>query len=438
MRRAKAAGMIAALLMLTSCSSFGLPGGVDSLLRPPALNQQQSEIREALSATLDTQDMTLKYPRGGEYRSAFIFHDMDDDGEEEAFVFYSLQSDPSVRLKVLKRENGSWRAVYDVGGEGTDVDFVEFARMEGGSNHLIAGWYDGDAGESTLSVYAVSGQRLTLEFSHNYALHLLGRFTGRESDDLLLIEPGASAVPPKLHLVRYASGELSITSSLELASDVRRFLNLDFGALYPDANAIFIDEFLDHSETATEIAQIQNGRLVSIVGKDSGPLFSMTFRSGELLSRDVNGDGVVEIPHQSLLAGYEAKEERAPLYLTSYMRYQNGEFSVLSQAVINHAAGYQVFFPDPWVDTVTVVSQSQYNEWRFYTLDSNEELLTELLRIRVYSKKDVQDKFTENYKLLGEKNLFSYYYYIPETSGEPLAITDYQFQRMFAFYENGG
>ena len=76
--------LLACLWALSGCSGFS--SSTADLMRPPRLTPEQSAINEALTAAALTQTYTLKYPKSGEYRSAFVFHDIDGDGVEEAIA----------------------------------------------------------------------------------------------------------------------------------------------------------------------------------------------------------------------------------------------------------------------------------------------------------------------------------------------------------------
>ena len=98
--------LLSALFMLSGCS---LNAGVDTLLTPPKLSTQQEHIYKALTDYAGT-NISLKYPKSGDYLSAFIIADVDGDSENEAVVFYRKNSlnntdDSSLRMNILD-QNG--------------------------------------------------------------------------------------------------------------------------------------------------------------------------------------------------------------------------------------------------------------------------------------------------------------------------------------------
>ena len=79
------AAVTAASLFLSGCT--GMSFTVDGLLNAPKLTEEQGEIHEALTAAVGGS-ITLKYPRNGDNRSAFVIADLDGEQGEEALVFY--------------------------------------------------------------------------------------------------------------------------------------------------------------------------------------------------------------------------------------------------------------------------------------------------------------------------------------------------------------
>ncbi len=83
--------LLCVMLLLSSCT--GINSTVTDLMKPPKLTQKQEEIYSALQTAVGTDKITLKYPKSGNYRSAFVFRDIDQDGEEEALLGECARSD---------------------------------------------------------------------------------------------------------------------------------------------------------------------------------------------------------------------------------------------------------------------------------------------------------------------------------------------------------
>jgi len=95
-------------LMLCGCS---LNMSIDTLLTPPKLSEQQQQIYNALKSYTGA-NISLKYPKSGNYLSAFIIDDIDGDSDNEAIVFYEKNTmsaeKNSLRINVLDHDETGW------------------------------------------------------------------------------------------------------------------------------------------------------------------------------------------------------------------------------------------------------------------------------------------------------------------------------------------
>ena len=83
-----AAAILAVVLTVPmfGCSVFNV-FSVDSLIKAPRLTGDNAEIQKAFESAVGSE-VSLVRPVAGEYRSAYVLHDYDGDGVNEAIVFY--------------------------------------------------------------------------------------------------------------------------------------------------------------------------------------------------------------------------------------------------------------------------------------------------------------------------------------------------------------
>ena len=124
--------VIAALLLCLLMCGCSATASVENLLMPPKLLAEQDEIYKELINSVG-QGVKLKYPRSGDYRSAFVMHNIDDEPGDEAMVFYESKNnqsgESSLRLKFLDNNDGKWEAVYDMSCAGSEIDSISFAKL---------------------------------------------------------------------------------------------------------------------------------------------------------------------------------------------------------------------------------------------------------------------------------------------------------------------
>ena len=156
------------LLALLLCTSLTLSGcaygqtGIDGMLKPPKLSDQQNEIYAALQASVG-KNITLKYPRTGDFTSAFLIANIDEEQTQEAIVFYentdTVNVTMNLRINVLDQTKDGWVSVYDAGVSAADVDKVNFIQSNG-STFLVIGFNLSGNTEKLVVVYRYQDGRL--------------------------------------------------------------------------------------------------------------------------------------------------------------------------------------------------------------------------------------------------------------------------------------
>jgi hypothetical protein len=104
---------------------------------------------------------------------------------------------------------------------------------------------------------------------------------------------------------------------------------------------------------------------------------------------------------------------------------------------VNFSNGYRFILPESWVNAVTVRRQSDTGEWRFVLYREDlDRSVTELLRIRVTSPSDYQDKFeTAEYRTVATKGVNSYEIHIPDGNYPGYSISYEQAENLFALLD---
>lgn len=429
--------MVALAFVLSGCSP--LVFDVDDLMQPPALSDEQSKIMQALQESLGGNEIKLKYPKMGNYRSAFVFKDLDNDGDDEAMVFYeqSMGSSNIARINILNHENNSWNSVYDMPGLGGDIEFVEFANLlSKDKSDLIIGWtITANSSKTTLSAYSFN-ENFTLNKLNDYDYNKYLIINSTDGLQQILTVTNSRNDPTAKLIKKRNSTKLGVISNVKLSREIESILNVSYGKTKSGFSAIFVDEYLFGNEIATEVLTVENGILKNNMMTsdfEKNDIYAKTFRSQMVLSEDVDNDGVIEIPFQSLMNGYGEDDETENIYLTSYNTFSEGITEVKQNAVLNQKDGYKIIIPQKWLNSVTAKVQPHNGEYSFVVFKNNLTLSTnEVLRIRVYSKDDYRDTFElEQFKKIATKGDFEYYAYIPQDVEEQYKITYDELNSMF-------
>ena len=449
LNRLLAAGC-AAWMMLGASGCSRLQTSIEDLMSPPVLTQEQAEIRSALSRVSGDSDIKYKYPQSGDYRSSFIFYDIDSDGSEEALVFYqSTSKGDSTWINILDRDSsGQWISVCETPAPDAtaNIDFVSFEHLvDTETVSLVIGWED-TRSSKTLIAYNYQGGRLLSIYEREYTEVAITDLDDSGTTDLVLFtqQPQSTLV----FLACRTDAGFETVDSATLSHSIVSFDSIQTGKTADGQKALFLDSTVDLYETSFQVTDVigirlredRSPALTNLLDTPESSLSQNTLRPAQnLYCRDIDSDGVIEIPTLSALPGYEDALDEDTLFLTTYNRLDSaaGQLIAKQSGVINTQHRYMIVFPERWLGNVSAVVQPEDGEWTFFAYTGQlSDTSTPLLKLRVYSAKDYHDKFdTDYFELIEQKGLFEYYAYIPSSDSD-LAITQEELtQQMFFFLD---
>lgn len=433
------------LLMLTLCTVFAFSGcyyfdaGMEKLLVPPKLTDGQNEIYEVLESRVGT-GISLKYPRTGDYRSAFVLENIDDEPGKEAIVFYqsnvNVTNISALTVSVLDQEDGKWVPVYDVAAAGSDVDQVAFSGFGTQSNmFIIIGYALTSETDKVLHIYRYRDGIVQDLFSCPYSLFEVVDIDDNGYPELVTLSPAVSdqtgqVSAAKANVIRYQQGSFVASDSVEMDSSITSYVNIQTGDIGNRQTALYLDGMKGRDKITTQILFYQNGKLQNNAFLDRSAADSLTRQTGNL-SMDIDSDGVIEIPMPELMPGYQLSsgqaqaltEEGDPLYFTRWQVYSNGSFTEKYFSYLNIGLGYTLTIP-PNMQNGTITAKRESSSERdgdeivFYLFDETLEKSTqELFRICVINQADI-DESLDGYQRIETSGQLAYFVRTTELAWE--------------------
>lgn len=446
MKRAMALLLAAALFCLSGCSLT--PASMESLLSPPVRTEEQSEIYQALLGSVNT-NISLVYPRSGEYTSAFVVEDIDGDGQEDALVFYRDQSQAtstgSVRMNFLVQRDGSWVSTHDISLQNaTEVEKMQLLREEG-ITYLVVGFNQSSSSEKLLKVYVYSQEYGPEEcLSENCSNFMVTDLNGDGVSDLFMI----SAPPVSDNVVREVTGilwklqngQFVEDSTVRMNSRAMEYLNLNQGWVEQEStSALYLDSQIGTGSEGTEIICYQNGQLVDLmVGANAEEdRAAITYRPSGYSCLDLDHNGCYEIPSPSLFPGYTNEDSTQSLSYIVWSNYRRGNLVPTAITYTNYLLNYHFYLPDSWVGAISATWDSTTNEITFFryqdTIRQQDEVL---LKIRVFTRSDWEDRSpASHYVRLAQNGQLVYSYELFET-GSNLDLSDQEVQQHFTLMDS--
>lgn len=416
----------AAVAVVSVFSGCSLGASVDSLLSPPKLSNEQSDIYNALMKVVG-KEINLIYPKGGEHRSAFIVTNIDDDPDSEAIVFYEITgaagSESNIRINILDKVNGKWQSVYDHAGVGTAIEKVIFSPLgDSNSTNIIIG-YSVISNEKILKIYSFSEGILSTLYTDYYGSMFVTDIDKNENKELVIIHQNSQDKQAFISFVSKQDNMAYESTRALMNPKTTDFVNIVSGYIGKDTPALFIDG-LSGNQLSTEIIYMINDTLRNPVFSSTSELLKNTVRPTGYLCTDIDFDGIVEIPTLSLFPGYNT-ESPEQLYITNWNAFDNYSIVKKYSSYYSISDGYCFIIPSRWENVVTAKIDKATGELVFYKhqLDLANSL-TELMRFSVSDKLESEAKTANGYILIKEKDNINYLVKVPENSDEPLVLTN--------------
>lgn len=422
----------------TGCSGAKMKSPM-GLMRPPLSAGVDSELKSAFLAAAtgkgkaaSSSDISLISPLSGDYRSAFVLHDIDNDGVDEALVFYKLENEPSKEhMNVLDNVNGKWVSVGDFSGTGTDVNFVRFVQMtETGYPAILVSQslYENDSSK-ILSVYVCTGteEKLTVK---NVCTEVYSIMENIDVDsdgqlDIFLIQqdltnnnsPRSTAKVFKMNV----SGTLDEFGTARLDGGISKYCSIQTDKVSASSPLrIYVDAIKGDAQAITEVLYWSTSSKSLVT-----PMFSLdtqsnmfTARSELLASQDYDGDGIIEIPSQRPLMGSRKYESPKNLYaqmnVTSWIEVHSSKDFQFTETLVNASDSYILDFKplENIMGEFTVYSYINTRTWVFKEYSARYETAGEDLFAIICTTKDSANKNgvkPENYLIENDDGTVIYF-----------------------------
>ncbi len=391
MLRSRISALLAVVLTavcLTSCTDF--VSEPRDLLRAPTATGFMGEIQRALYDYAG-RGITLRFPRTGENQTAFFLCDLDGDGSDEAVAFYANAGEKedavdAVHINLIDRVDGVWRSVYDAPTTGNAIDKVAVADLSGGGRMtLLVGVELFSSTGNQLNLYTYENGALIQHAQENYTQFLVCDLMGAGNDQLVLLSLDATERLASTTVYTFNGDALERRGTVATDGNISGYAQVMAGRLENGCPALFLDAKKSAVSMVTDVVYFSENGLVSSFYDGNLGETQMTLRNSTDVCRDMDGDGVTEIPFTEILPGYASRSEADRLYLTVWKSFDGQRLRDKLRADYFRAAGYRLAFPAPWVGSVTAIGDSGSRMRSYRIWDPEQQTAgAEILRIRAY------------------------------------------------------
>lgn len=368
----------AGAVMLTGCSAAMISTDVDKLLRAPQILGQTSDVQKALNAYLG-ESAQLKYPASGENLSPFLFGDWDGNGTEDAAVLYTCTAKgQNVCLSILENNQGTWRVTQEVEGLSTEVESVSFAAMDSSPAKQLLVGYGSSRGDRYLSVYAYQERTLQTVMEQSYSGWMLADVTGDGSDDLILLMPQDQTENVQVALLTNTNGGFHLTQQLTVGQGVYTGCEALCAGTGTNGQPYLVLDGRVGGYLASSILiyDAATGQLQVYDPPGYEDVYAATTRyNTALLSRDIDGNGTVDIPSQKSGDSNISLTMEHRLSYVNWYDYIDGGQGNSQFGVLDGEYNFFLRLPQDWANVILLDENTAGDGWRVMNALTGEELI---------------------------------------------------------------
>ena len=369
-------------LLLAGCSMPGEQVQVEELLRAPKLSGDYGDVQTALNDWLG-ESAQLKYPLQGELLSPFVLQDLDGDGVQDAAVLYTTAQSSNVCIAILQKDDADiWHVRQNVEGLADTVESVGLAQLQpGDATQLVVG-YTAAQGDHYLAVYSYTDGVLSTILEQQYQQYLVEDITGGGNQDLILmstLEDGGVQIElltvdkegsfQQVAVMGLSANRFAGCASVAagVGADGRHYLVLDgWTGISGNNLASVLLRFDEDTQQMVPADQISTEKL-----------YTASLRNvPSLVSQDLDGDGIVEIPTQPDEAGLLNMSQSRRMDFIVWMDYTSPH-PEKSFGLLDEETNCYIELPMEWEGNLKLTDSEQYDgAVELRTVDEDQLVMT--------------------------------------------------------------
>ena len=407
-------------LLLAGCSMPGEQVQVEELLRAPKLSGDYGDVQTALNDWLG-ESAQLKYPMQGDLLSPFLLQDLDGDGRQDAAVLYTTAQSSNVCIAILQKDDADiWHVRQNVEGLADTVESVGLAQLQpGDATQLVVG-YTAAQGDHYLAVYSYTDGVLSTILEQQYQQYLVEDITGGGNQDLILmstLEDGGVQIElltvdkegsfQQVAVMGLSANRFAGCASVAagVGADGRHYLVLDgWTGISGNNLASVLLRFDEDTQQMVPADQISTEKL-----------YTASLRNvPSLVSQDLDGDGIVEIPTQPDEAGLLNMSQSRRMDFIVWMDYTSPH-PEKSFGLLDEETNCYIELPMEWEGNLKLTDSEQYDgAVELRTVDEDQLIMTLRLvrttsslkgwtRLGIVASRQMQAKLAPDVEI-GDKN----------------------------------
>jgi hypothetical protein len=339
----------------------------DNLIATPKLPTNYQAIYE----TLDSEFKAYKLvsPITGNHTSKINFYNIDKDEALEGIVF--IQHDQYISMGVLNQINDSWELTITEAKEAINIEKMQLRDIDDNGFHEILVSYMNEKNK-TLSIYALNGQTYREIFESPHEIFVMENLDGNADLELVVIKnlSGFGNKAAILYKIDTLYGNNEYIDEISMDAYIQGYQSITVGPYIEDKKGIFIDVNVDNLSFYTDLITVENGKINNLFRSKDSDYNYKTLRRKRNVSRDIDQDGIIEVPLNEVPKGYENLPiENIPLF-TNWYEYSDGQLIFNRRTYESFANNIRFYLKEDLPEKLSVIEEG--NEVRLVYFIQNE------------------------------------------------------------------
>ncbi|MHA6482740.1 FG-GAP repeat domain-containing protein [Paenibacillus sp. strain BS8-2] len=361
--------LIAAVLVLAGCQYTAAPA---DLLRKPLISDEKVQLLEAVTKALPEFSI-LMLPHDSSDKEAIRLIDLDGDGKQEAVVtYYNEYSSPEI-MALRLTENG-WRQWLLVQQPlAREMTWLSIEDLDGdGVKEMAVGWVGAFDSATMLEIYSFNSKtarndkgKLTMIPAASLPFSLADSADlDRDGERELAVVSGSISsgttselVVPIFQLTLYVweDGRLIPRSKVTLPEGVNLFERIQMGRISVRQQGIVLEGGTGAHSMLTYMYAWSGLELTLVFPTEEQERQGLGFSGKPTRSRDMNGDGIIELPRITEAKGHEDVPYSDSLWLTEWLQWDGRNDMIrVSEQYVDENHGIRLDIPDSWSGKLTL------------------------------------------------------------------------------------
>lgn len=450
----KTAGLTALVCFISALCGCSGSFSAGDLLASPRLTDEQNEIYNALTASAGRVD--LRYPHTGEYRSAFVIHNIDDEPTDEAIVFYEQNKTDTakepgaqdgnavgnLRVSFLdKDENGDLKATYELPAAGTEVESVAFSKLGSDKEKLLISYSVLGSSDKIMSVIDYENGVATQLGTVGYSSYIMLDNLTESGEYLACFNRDGAKKSANMTVYGCSDGKTlgmiyPVLSFGNGVTDFDRITSANCLLLGKKMPCIAVDYLISENYYGTTVLYYNGSSFATAettvrYGADTNYSRHVNGYTPKLSSQDIDGDGIIDIPATSPLPGYENLSFPEQICAVRWYKQNCSKIELTAYTFVDPQRNFMLTFPGRWVGMVTATVNTEDNSVTFWKYEGDiKENEYALLTIKTVlksdtsaqSEPDTQSALRDGFRLFSDDSEKTIYY--KSIMYEGLSLTD--------------